>query len=608
MKGQAMPSAERVALAALNQNAAAGSVAGAVSGMKLAACAVLALAGGAAGWQRTKAPESPPSEIRSAAARARTVAEKSLARTVEPALAPRPASIERSLDEVLESIHAGRLAPLIEFLPRAAVADLRAIIAEDDLGELSEGMGGFLTAHDIAVLRWAEIDPAGAFRYGNSRSKNIATATLAKWVGSDPTAAAAAFLALSPSERLSIAGHMVKTNDSVAGKLAAIDPGVAWKVEEERVFNPDPAAELANAENLVATLLTGNRRDEPAGREAEAIESAFYQLSRKDPESAIAQAKLLPWPGLRNRLLASLYGYHPPASAELAPGPLRVQAIGRETEKLMESDPDAAVSKLLATPPGAERNEIYQKVSESLSGSDPWKLLEIISSASGYLDGNDDPVKRALEFAGRTDPQRALALLPAIATRLDNFGGTHELAKTIVSGWLQTDAAAAIAWAANAGIWLDSEDLGKAHGDAQELTGLLESPDKQVTRMAKEALKLRLEADLRTGNAGSLLEKIPQEVADDMLMWIAAHACSVGAYQEGLRIAELLSPAAREREGLGRMALLALRRDPKGGLEWLKSLPTADQKAVISGLNLTLEKWNFDDEADLRQALQQLNP
>lgn len=73
------------------------------------------------------------------------------------------------LPELLESIQAQRLGPLIEFLPRATVADRRAIIAEDDIASHGEGSGRYRAAHTLAVQRWAEIDPAGAFAYGKAR-------------------------------------------------------------------------------------------------------------------------------------------------------------------------------------------------------------------------------------------------------------------------------------------------------------------------------------------------------------------------------------------------------------------------------------------------------
>ena len=183
-----LPAAERVAAAALNQHAATGGVAGAISGAKVAACAALALAGGAAGWQRDPKPPAPRPAMAAASSEPRSSGAGAAAKLEAVSLPPRPVPIPRSLDEVLESILADRLAPLVEYLPQASVADLRAIMAEDDLGDLSEGMGSFGTAHDLAARRWVEIEPAAAFAYGLSRSTPLATSAPSTWPRRLPTA------------------------------------------------------------------------------------------------------------------------------------------------------------------------------------------------------------------------------------------------------------------------------------------------------------------------------------------------------------------------------------------------------------------------------------
>ncbi len=118
-----------------------------------------------------------------------------------------------ALDEILETIQAGRFAPLVEFLPRATPADLRAIIAEDDIYEYGEidGKEFFGTARHLALLRWAEIDPRGAFSYAKMRDLEMGgfwlgeTATvIGRWSRAEPVAALDALVSLPPADRVKL--------------------------------------------------------------------------------------------------------------------------------------------------------------------------------------------------------------------------------------------------------------------------------------------------------------------------------------------------------------------------------------------------------------------
>ncbi len=605
-KSHGMPAAERIAAIALQQYAAAGGAVGAISGMK-AACAALALAGGVAGW-KTSPPPEPLLSAAPVTIPARPNRPQIVVKAAEEALAPRPARADRPLDEVLETIQAGRLAPLIEFLPQAAVTDLRAIMAEDDLGDLSEGMGTFGAAHGLTALRWVELDPGGAFEYGVSRSTNLAARMLAKWMHDDPGAAASAYLALPSLDRREIAGRMVQADDDIAGQLAAIDPDTAWVVEEQRIFHPERKIRAEDAETIVAGLLSGNRWDEPAGGEIRGILNAFQHLAREDHADAIARAERIPWPELRARVLVSLYQNHPPASASLAPGPLRTRAAAREAAQLMETDPEAAIRRLLAAAPGAGRNAILDPVSAGLAGSDPWRLLEIVASLDGGLEGSGsiESVQRAFEFAGRDDPKRALALLPEIAARLIGYDGVQGYAKRLLNGWLRKDAAGAIRWASQVGIWLNTNDLGETTESPQPLLDLLTDENDQVRRMAQHALSHRVADGLTDGSARQLLDRMPQEAADDLLKWLAGDACRFGRHDEAMRIAAMASPAARRERILPWMAFSALRNDHAEGLAWLKSLSAEDRRAVASGMEGIPGGAQYADEVGLPQALQQL--
>lgn len=601
-----LPAAERVAAAALKQQATAGSVAGAISGAKVAACAALALAGGAAGWQQTPKPTAPPPAPVALTAPS-TQGPRASATPAQQtiSLAPRPPAIDRSLDEVLESIMARRLAPLVEFLPKATVADLRAIMAEDDIGDLSEGMGSFETAHNLAARRWAEIEPAAALDYGLSRSTPLAARMLARWMELDRSGAASGFLALHEVDRRNVAEVMVRVNDEVASQLAAIDPEAAWVVAEQHSLYPDAAMKAGKSAQWIADMLAS--KDEPAGDAISWIQSNFSQLAQEDRQAALSQARKIPWPELRAVVLSGLG--EPPPSETLPAGELRKTVVGQEITGLLKSDLESAIRKLQSTAEGADRDAMYEVVSRHLAGSDPWRLLETVTTMKGHIPANDG-VGRALTFAGKSDAPRAMAMLPQIAARFDTYQGIRGFADYVLAGWLESDPVAAIRWAGEADIWLDPTELGKANTMPEAMLELLHDSNGSVQAMAKNVLSTHVEEAVADGTAKGLLEKIPEADADDMLKWIAADACGHGNHEEALRIASLASASAREKEILPEMGLRALRDDADAAVSWLATLSKEDRRAVIDGIERILNDPQNDgsDAGTLRKSLQKLTP
>ncbi|GAA5131543.1 sigma-70 family RNA polymerase sigma factor [Luteolibacter yonseiensis] len=611
-KSQAMPAAERVAAAALKYHSTTGGATGAISGIQFAACATLALAGAVAGWPRYEPPPPPPAEVRSFAARSREAVRKTAADSDGPAFGPHPAGISRSLVDVLESIQAGQLAPLIEFLPHATVADLRAIMAEDDLRDLSEGSGTFGTAHGLAALRWVEMDPVNAFEYGVSRSDRLATRMLERWMTMDGAAAEVAFRSLSADTRQLLARNMVTQNNRIADALAAADTAIAWTVTEERIVRPDPEMELQGYQQTVDRLFSPTHREEPMEPEAGEIGFAFHRLAEMNPEAAIAQAKLLPWPGLKISVLARLSEHFDVASADLPAGPLRAKALARETRELMAGDEAAAVRSLREASPGAERDAIYQVVANGLSGGDPWRLLDLVSSLpgrlkSGYWTGSD-PLDCVLIQAGKENPKRALGYLSAICTRVSRYGGPQEYAKKIVCGWLQKDPAAAITWAGEAGMGLGHEELGTTKIQPEIIAGLLANENPSVSGIARFALGPIFEDSLANGTVRELIRKIPQAEADRSLRHCAMATVGKGGYERAMEIAAEASPTARQNEILPAIARSVWRKDPESGLKWLQSLAPEDQSAILHGMEHYLGANPSNDSDQFREALQQLKP
>lgn len=598
-----LPASEGIAAAALKQNAATGSVAGSISATKATACAALVLAGGVAGWQNAPKPPAPPLEV-TATVPASHGFRTAVARQVSASLSKPPIEVKRPLDEVLESVLAGRFAPLIEFLPKATVADLRAIMAEDDIGELAEGMGGFGAAHDLAVRRWVEIEPAAAFEYGLGRSTRLAARMLARWMETDPRGAASAFLDLPVYDRQELLGVMAPQDDEIAGELAAISPDIAWIVEEHRLTFPVPLDADGKAERLVSDLLEGKRTEEPADSETACAVDAFQRLARKDRDTAVKRAALIPWPALRAHVLASLG--QPLPSESLPRGAMRSEALAGEADRLMSSDPEAAIARLKSASPGDDRDRLHAAVSKRLMGIDPWRLLEISASLEGTVKGRG--IGPALTAAGRSAPRRAAAMLPELAHHFTAFEGLRGHAGFLLSGWLESDVIGAARWAAEAGIHLGAEAFERSDAPPETLLGMFSDPDERVRAMAPLALRRHAESAIAEGTAESFFDRMPADAADDLIGWIAADAGGRGSHDEALAIARLATPAAKTQKVLPQVGLLALRHDPDGAAAWMRSLPDDERQAVVEGVERIVggPHYGGGDEEKIRKTLQPL--
>lgn len=607
LKSEAMPAAERVAAAALKCQSAAGSAAGAFSGMKLGACAALVLAGGAAGWQPQVATTKAPEEVRSVSARSRVEGLKKISKTDDVPLAPRPASVPRTLDDVLETIQAGRFAPLVEFLEHAQVSDLQAIIAEDDFVSSESGADDhFGTARNLALRRWAEIDPEGALRFAITRDHYRPLGDVPEvfkvWCGTDPTAAAAAYGALSIEDQVMI---ITSVDDPTADRLSATCPRIAWALQEKREDRPNLPQTWSEAEQLLASLSNRNSNAKPTSDERMAIRRAFEIFENQDSATALARAELIPWPEVRAGVLKSIYRNHPPKSSNLPLGALRSQALEREMTELMTSDPEAVIRKLSVTPAGSDRDAINQAVSIGLARSDPWRLIEIARSSNGSLAPAYSALGSAMAVAGGENPQRALNALSEIASHMHGTGGTLELATSLLYGWLGKDPVSAIKWAGSADIMLGTESV---TGDTEALIPLLGDGDLEVRRMAMWTLVEQLREKLSKGSAKDLLSKMPPSSADEIVGQLAFNKCWVERkFDESFEIVSMASPEKR-RDLLPELAFYALRCDADKAMIWLRSIPVEDRKVISDGIEPHFKQSSDEEIEMIRLHIKQLTP
>ncbi|MES2705706.1 MAG: sigma-70 family RNA polymerase sigma factor [Verrucomicrobiota bacterium] len=494
-----LPSVSRVAAAALRKRAAADAagagfgLAAAGSGTLAAAvCVVAALAGVVAGWSQASNPavaRALSSDAMNSGLPAATPGAVSASAT---GLAPPPDRRARPLEEVLESIQAGRLGPLIDFLPTATPADLRSVLAEDDRVHLSEGSPPPGEARKMALRHWTDIDPAGAFAWAFQRDGLASglilpdsAVVLAAWMRSDPAAASAAFAAVPLPDRSPLASGLVEEDDEMAGRLPESHPEIFAAVTAARSHRREKPAGSARPgpeqERLTAAVVAGTA--DPALPEAEILD-AFCRTAFQDSDLRLDQVNGIPDPALKTRVMAELIARYAPQlpaarleeiNTGLPPSMTRTRLAALIGGKVAAENPETAFQWLETAPPGLERDVYYRQAADALAVADPWRLLELIarmkgpvSSSEGVLLGitgsanglpsagwfpglaNGGALDRLLIFAGEDDPARALKLLAGIAENQPGHWSrkpVSNLIKQVLTGWVERDAPAAARWA-----------------------------------------------------------------------------------------------------------------------------------------------------------------
>ncbi len=608
-KGEALPAAESIASTALESQTAA-SAAGAASGMKIAVCLSLTVAGGIAGWQpRENHAVVAPAEISQAESRmGGTSSSAAKAGAREASASPRPMPVSRTRDEVLESIQAGRLGPLLEFLPQTTVADLRAIIAEDDTASRGEGSWMFGAAHGLAMRRWTEIEPESALRYAIQRdqegviSGELSSAVMAVWMRIDFPAASKAFLSLPVPDRLWIVRHIAEPQ--IGDHLLALDPALNTLIGDRRP-GPEPELTLKEAERMVAACLAGTM-DTDDDKEISKLVKAFLRLGAADLPDALAKAGHIPAMELRPSVTHLLHHTYSTDPDGVPPGPLRTALVRRQAERRMPEEPEAVIRQWRCTADGAERDALLEVISRSLAGRDPWRLLQIHQDARGTGPLPEDALVSALQYAGRTDPQRALRMLAGLSVH----GEPGKTADALLQGWLQRDPGAAMQWAVETGIAIDPGEIAGQVADPQVLIECLKNGSPEVREMARSALIWHVPADGAMNEVRPILNQLAPSDAQHLLYQLAMDACCRGDFARSLQIAAEVPPDVRAGKFLPWMAMRTLRQQTAEGRAWLKSLPAADRQAIVGGLRAWLdgEGRNTDDRGEILNFLEQIRP
>ena len=571
---------------------------------KVAACVILGGAGGLAGWpepERTAAEANVPDAVRER--RAESNRARVAAGAESGVLVPRVVSAPRPLDELLESIQAGRLGPLVEFLPQASAADLRAIIAEDDIGMYGEtdAQDDYGAARNLALDRWVEVDPQGAFQFAVlDGGGGDLQAVVTHWLRSDPAAVAAAVRGLPLRERIELFSHLPP---APAAEVSAVMPELAWTAGADHYHSRFPPLTFDEAERVVAGLLAPGGGD-GGGRTLE----AFRVLAKRDPDDALTRAAMIGDPESRAVVLNELYRDHPPVAATLPVGKTRANLLAEEIGELARRDPEAAMKRMLAARPGGEQRVVFTKLLEVLGHREPLRLMEIAAALTepvGWVD-----MEAVLKEAGRRDPHGALARVPGLAAKVDAFSGVAGMVEPILEGWAGVDPEAAVRMSVELGV--SSGDADKIPvADPEPLIRLLADPNPSVTRRARSMLHGHFQTAWIEGTAPALLARMPGPQADLLVEERALEAVSRSGIVGALRIAALASPEAIREKIQPAIAVATYQlaqspddpHDPTGTVDWVRSLPEEEQRAVIARLEEIAGKTRSADWANQMRRL-----
>ncbi len=345
----------------------------------------------------------------------------------EAPLKPRPQAISRTLADVLDSIHCGRVLPLLEFLPQATVADLQAFLREDDMSGLSERSTGRRPTDRLVLARWVALDAAGAWKYALSRDKDnngftfpLAAYAFAVWAKQDATAAWNALAALSRSERKELAGALPDRDSALAEEMITRYPEVYWDLKEYGDTISNSPTVQARSRKSVDALLQGVDRGENVQR----LEHALLMVNEGNLEAAIGQAMLIPDAGKREAVLSQLYQGNPRVDPQTLPlGKTRMEAFRSRYNN--EDVP-------MPTDPQLQRVWL-EEMGKKLAYTDPIRLLGLLAEAkpnaqkfNTYMPGKhgltrgENWLETAVANAVKLDADKTRTVIPKIRTLISD--------------------------------------------------------------------------------------------------------------------------------------------------------------------------------------------
>lgn len=595
---------QQISSAALSHAPSAGGAAGGIAA-NLAACLAAAALAAAAAW-----PSEAPAAAAPTASASRPPVLAGAAKKTSPALAPRPPEVRRSLVDVLDSIAAGRLGPLVEFFPQATERDLRAILREDDLSGMGERSMERSTAHWLATRHWATIQPAGAWEYALSREherefRPMAGVVFHEWTKRDAAAAWQALANLSPPKRLAVGRAVAAANETLGEEFLTRYPEYFWVIDHIRQqYGKDRG--LAKSRRIADEALQGRM----VARAYE-VTAAFRALAEQDAAAVIAEAQQIPDAYLKGKVIESLarnFPEHFPHDQLPAGKVRRTVERARYVARLEKED--------LPMPDEPSLQVVWLETrGPKLSYDAPLQLLENFAAANMTackIDTNipDDTssgrnwLTAALTNAARLDGPRTMKLLPRIIQNME-YCYLPGMLEAIVRGWVKTDPAGAIRWTMQhkvpgMGNHLHSALQGVTTG-GEALLASLPSANGDQEIYFLTAISAIYEQELNGEAPEQILSRVNPAQADKLLRNTLGGTMGEKDWPQSLRI---VSRASRE-EQLGYMlpnlATLWLCSDPAKASAWIKSLPAEEQQAIFEKAG---SHYEFDEAG--RAAFEQL--
>ncbi len=602
---------QKITAGALQQAAtSSGGLLGGTLPGTIAACVAAAALATTMAWPRQAEP--PPSSLAAEAApKSNDHGRRNIALTAQTDLKPRPEIISRSLADVLDSIHTGRLGPLVEFLPGATVADLQAILREDDLAALGERSMERTTAHWLALRHWAAIEPATAWEYAGSRDNEslghvrlVSSLVFSLWAKSDPGAAWPALASLSVAHRAQVANSIALLDPSLAEEILTRYPEHFWQMASY-IDQHTSGKESRIVDAVVRGGSTGLRSGE--------IAAAFTSRLTEGDESILAKAREIQDQTTRHAVLTWLARRFPDKFS-----PAAVPA-GKARQDLVKAQYTMRLSREnLPLPDDPILQAAWLEARGSgLSFDDPISLLTNLASArldgirldvheQGTITVGPSWLEAALRNAALQDPQQTVRLLPAILRNVPE-AYVPWLLREVVQSWVKKDPAEAIRWSLQRDIEGLERPLREAMwqlrdgGDA--LLAMLPTASEQELFFVLTGLSSCYQELLTGPDPWEILQQVTPEQADALLRKTLIGSTGNGAWDEAIRLAGYASPTERLGYLLPNLATRWLNQQPAEATEWINRLSPEERQAVLRNAGS-----HYQFTAEGRSAFERLQP
>jgi hypothetical protein len=408
------------------------------------------------------------------------------------------------LEQVMQTDGLERYAAISRYLLNASGDECRDLYnAMEAQGELDHYFW------DMIFLRWAEVDPLSAVKFGKKTS-----AAMWAWAKNDPDAALEYGLVHNQGSEVLRA---ISQDDAAKGiELLRKYPQLATRTVWEGVIgglesaNPQAAVEFALDHNVsMYNSMKNWAVNDPEG-------ALDFALDQKDPERRMKSLE---------QVLDKISENNPARAfaviEDLPMGKIREDLRNRILAVSVETDPDITIESVRAVASPRERREALRYMTSKIVHSDPDRALELLAESrteSGGIDGDIvSPIGAAL---ARTRPEAALRF----CQDSPNDRKTGSMAQQVASHWVKEDPMVA-------SKWIRDQPAGEARDMMVRgvVDGLANGPEPDFSSAAIWANSLNPEGGGQWGELRSVMDrwlKVDREAALRELSseWMPAEA------------------------------------------------------------------------------------